>query len=82
MIRMNVNSLKEQLHQLIERTDDEKLLSEIYNKINAEAENTDWWGALTGAQKNRVLESEQQYQKGDVVTNEEVLQKIQQWLQR
>lgn len=79
---MNVTSLKNQLHQLIESTDDEELLSEIYKKINPEPENADWWEMLGSNQKSRILESEQQYQKGDVVTNEDVLQKIQQWLQK
>lgn len=74
---MNVDSLKNQLHQFIDSTDDEQLLSELYKRIILQAEDTDWWNALSEAQKTRILQSRQQYHKGEVVSNEVVLQKIQ-----
>jgi hypothetical protein len=78
---MNAHNLKSQLHQLIEDADEQELL-EIYKKINPEPGSGNWWAELSETQKARILESEQQYRKGEVISNEAVLQKIQQWLQK
>lgn len=44
---MDVTILKNQLHQLIEKVDDEPLLSELFEKISSAGEKGDWWEELS-----------------------------------
>lgn len=75
---MNVSHIKTQLHQLIEDTNDEKLFTDLAAKINQAKKGDDWWITYNESQQQRILESEQQYKRGEVVSNETVMAKIQQ----
>jgi thiamine pyrophosphate-dependent acetolactate synthase large subunit-like protein len=77
---MDVNALKIRLQELIDETTDVRILEKIYQQLSSEQKD-DWWETLSESQKNRLNESEQQYKRGEVVSNEAVLKKIQQWLQ-
>jgi thiamine pyrophosphate-dependent acetolactate synthase large subunit-like protein len=77
---MDVNALKIRLKELIDETTDVRILEKIYQQLSSEQKD-DWWETLSESQKNRLNESEQQYKRREVVSNEAVLKKIQQWLQ-
>jgi thiamine pyrophosphate-dependent acetolactate synthase large subunit-like protein len=77
---MHLTKIKIKLHELIESTDDEKILEDLYQQL-ADYK-VDWWDGLSETQKQRLSESEQQYNRGAIVSNEKVLEKIQQWLQK
>lgn len=69
---MNVSAMKSELHKLIDQTNDEALLQFIYNELSPD----DWMDGLSDEQRLRLQESEEQYKKGNVVSNEAVLKKI------
>jgi hypothetical protein len=75
---MDVNALKIRLQELIDETTDRHILEKIYQQLSAEQKD-DWWENLSESQKNRLGESEQQYKRREVLSNEAVLKKIQQW---
>lgn len=77
---MDAKTIKVKLHELIENTDDKEILDNVYQQLATTKE--DWYETLTQDQKFRLSESEEQYNKGEVVSNEIVLKKIQQWLQK
>jgi L-rhamnose mutarotase len=78
---MHLTKIKTKLHELIESTEDEKILENVYQQLSDNKEQ-DWWKDLSEIQKQRLSESEEQYKRGEVVSNETVLEKIQQWLQK
>ncbi len=77
---MDVSNIKNRLHELIESTEDEELLTQVYIQLNNINEKQDWWSALNDKEKQRLLESGQQYARNEITSNEVVLKKIQQWL--
>ena len=77
---MDVSNIKNRLHELIESTEDEELLTQVYIELNDINEKQDWWSALNDKEKQRLLESGQQYARNEITSNEVVLKKIQQWL--
>ncbi len=77
---MHLTKIKTKLHELIENTNDEKILENLFQQLSDNKK--DWWENLSEIQKQRLSESEQQYKRGEIVSNETVLEKIQQWLQK
>jgi hypothetical protein len=41
--------------------------------------NNDWWDELTETDKSLVLRSEDQYNKGNFVSHDELMQRFEQW---
>jgi thiamine pyrophosphate-dependent acetolactate synthase large subunit-like protein len=78
---MHLTKIKTKLHELIESTNDEKILENLYQQLSDNKEE-DWWENLSETQKKELSESEHQYKRGEIVSNEAVLEKIQQWLQK
>lgn len=77
---MHLTKIKTKLHELIESTNDEKILENLFQQLSDNKE--DWWENLSEIQKQRLSESEQQYDRGGIVSNEAVFEKIQQRLQK
>lgn len=74
---MNV-SIKQELHQLVDKCDNEMLLEEA--KALLESANTsDWWEELSTEDRNLVKESEEQYGKGDFISHKELMQRFEEW---
>lgn len=70
-------SIKEKLIERIKANKDEALLEKIYNLLeNEEREAIQF----SEEQKNIINESEEAYQKGKVVSDEEVQKKVDKWL--
>jgi hypothetical protein len=72
------DSIKQELHQLVDRCNNEVLLEEAKVLLET-ADNVDWWDELTEEDKNLVMESEAQYGKGDFISHEELMKRFQEW---
>lgn len=70
--------MKEELHQLIDKCDNEVLLSEVKEILLSNFLN-DWWDELTEEDKNLSMESEQQYNQGKFVSNNELMKQFDEW---
>ncbi len=70
--------VKEEIHQLIDKCDNEVLLSEVKALLLANSLN-DWWDELTKEDKNLLMESEQQYNQGKFVSNNDLMKQFDEW---
>ncbi len=69
---------KQELHQLINTCDNEIVLAEVKDLLQSE-DVKDWWDDLNPEDKNLVLESEMQYEKGNIITHATLLQQFEEW---
>jgi hypothetical protein len=70
--------LKKELHQLIDNCDNEVLLAEAKELLQS-ADVKDWWDELTEEDKNLVMESESEYEKGNFINHAELMQQFEKW---
>jgi hypothetical protein len=68
---MNDN-IKDELHKLVDNCDNELLLSETKSLLESQNEIKDWWDELTEEDKNLVMESEAEYEKGNFISHKEL----------
>jgi hypothetical protein len=73
------NELKKELHQLIDSCTNETILEEAKELLKASPVKKDWWDELSEEDKNLVMESEEEYEKGEYISNTELLQKFEEW---
>lgn len=71
-------AVKDELHQLIDKCDNEVLLSEV-KEILISNLSEDWWDKLTEEDKNLLMKSEQQYNQGKFVSNTELMERFDEW---
>lgn len=72
------DSIKQELHQLVDKCDNEMLLEEA--KVLLEAGDADdWWDELSEEDRNLVMESEVQYGKGNFISHQELMQRFEAW---
>jgi uncharacterized protein HemY len=69
---------KQELHQLINTCDNEIVLGEIKDLLKSK-EVKDWWEDLTSEDKNSVMESEIQYDKGNFISHDKLVQQFEEW---
>lgn len=70
------DSIKQELHKLIDQCNNEILLEEAKELLKTEI---DWWNELSEQDKNLVTESEIQYGKGDFINHQELMQRFEEW---
>ena len=73
-----MQTTKEQLHQLIDNCDNQILLEEA-KQLLLSSSVTDWWKDLTSEDKNLLLESEAQYQQGNFISHQQLMQEFDEW---
>lgn len=73
-----MTNVKTELHQLIDKCDNEILLAEAKEILLSNSLN-DWWKELTPEDKNLVLESEIQYEQGKFISHMELVQQFEEW---
>ena len=73
-----MQTIKEQLHQLIDNCDNQILLEEA-KQLLLSSSVTDWWKDLTSEDKNLLLESEAQYQQGNFISHQQLMQEFDEW---
>ena len=71
-------TVKDELHQLIDKCDNEVLLSEL-KEILLSNSMIGWWDELTEEDKNLLMESEQQYNQGKFISNIELMKQFEEW---
>lgn len=71
-------AVKNELHQLIDKCDDQVLLAEAKELLTS-ASVKDWWEELTPEDKNLVMESESQYEKGAFISHQDLMQQFEEW---
>ena len=71
-------TLKKELHQLIDNCNNEVLLAEAKELLQS-ADVKDWWDELTEEDKNLVMESESEYEKGNFINHTELMQQFEEW---
>ena len=71
--------IKNALHKLIDSCDNEMLLSETKELLESNKEIKDWWDELTEEDKNLVMESEAEYEKGNFISHNELMQQFEAW---
>ena len=77
-------SLKQNIHTLIESCEDENLLEGVYKILNAiqKPDEPDWWNDLTETDKQKLEESIVQYQNGNFKSHDDVMKKANKWLKK
>ncbi len=71
-------SIKEELHQLIDKCEEEAVLYEIKQKLTHNEE--DWWGSdFTKEEQDEMLEASKQVKQGVFSTNEDVMKIFDKW---
>lgn len=70
--------VKQELHKLINECDNEILLEEA-KELLLSSNVKDWWEELTEEDKNLVMESESQYNKGDFISHQELMTQFYAW---
>ena len=73
-----MDTTKQELHQLIDSCTNALLLEEakqllLYSSVK------DWWDELTPGDKNLVMESEEQYQQGNFISHQQLMQEFDEW---
>ena len=71
-------ALKKELHLLIDNCNSEVLLAEAKELLQS-ADVKDWWNKLTEEDKNLVMESESEYEKGNFINHAELMQQFEEW---
>lgn len=70
------DAIKQDLHKLINKCENELLLEEARELLQSEK---DWWIELSETDQNLVMESEKQYKKGEFVNHKELMQRFEEW---
>lgn len=78
---MAVSELKNQVKKRIESVNDESLLEEILNLIDFQSEKEEMYMIPSDHQKELELSLEQ-IKNGDIISNEDVNDKVQKWLSK
>jgi hypothetical protein len=73
------SDIKNELHKLIDNCDNEMLLSEAKELLESDKEIKDWWDELTEEDKNLVMESEAEYEKGNFISHKDLMQQFEAW---
>src|SRR4051794_22058423 len=71
-------SVKEELHQLIDSCNSELLLAAA-RELLLSSSLKDWWEELAPNDKDLVLESEAQYSQGNFLSNGELMEQFKEW---
>ncbi|HEX5153501.1 MAG TPA: hypothetical protein VFW07_18760 [Parafilimonas sp.] len=71
--------IKNELHKLIDNCDNKLLLSEAKALLESGNEIKDWWDELTEEDRNLVMESEVEYEKGNFISHDDLMQQLEKW---
>lgn len=69
-------ALKQELHQLVDKCNNEQLLEDVRELLQS---NKDWWEEMNEKDQNLVMESEAEYNKGNFISHEELMQRFEVW---
>lgn len=69
-------ALKQELHQLVDKCNNEQLLEDVRELLQS---NKDWWEEMNEKDQNLIMESEAEYNKGNFISHEELMQRFEVW---
>lgn len=72
--------IKQQLHKLIDNCDNEVLLAEAKELL--ESNENDWWDKLDEIDKTLLINSETQYEKGNYISHQKLMQEVKEWIKK
>ncbi|HEV7779639.1 MAG TPA: hypothetical protein VGO58_00155 [Chitinophagaceae bacterium] len=70
--------IKQQIHTLVDQCKDEIVLEETKALLES-ASGSDWWEELSEDDKKLVMESEEQYGKGNFINHQELISRFEEW---
>ncbi|MDR0792041.1 MAG: hypothetical protein LBE82_01940 [Chitinophagaceae bacterium] len=68
--------VKKEVLQLVDSCNDDALLMEVKQLLNIE---NDWWNDLSEKDKNRIRESEMEYEKGNFISHHQLMKDFEEW---
>jgi hypothetical protein len=68
--------IKQKLHQLIDLCDNESQLEDIRSILQDQDSSYDWWDELSEKEQNQVRESEEQYERGEYISFNELMSQM------
>ena len=79
---MSTIELKSTLHNLIDAVNDSKTLNTIYALLSKKitAKEVDFWDEFSDEEKEEIIASIEESEKGETVPHEQVMQKYSKWL--
>lgn len=77
---MKNEGIKADLYELIDKTEDSKVLEEVRFLLLNRDENQDFWDFLPKGQRESVERGIEQAAKGETMGHEEVMKKYNKWL--
>lgn len=78
---MSIAELKEQIHKIVDASNDENFLESYHQMIKQHQGRISWEELCTDEQED-ILESEKQIERGEFVDNEVVMDKLAQWISK
>ncbi len=72
------SQIKKELHLLIDKCENQILLAEAKELLEAPLAN-DWWDELSDYDKKQILKSEVEYEKGQFIPNKKLMQELKEW---
>ena len=80
---MAITNIRQHFHQLIDKINDEALLSQFYEALNENASRNYIWDQLTEQQQKEVLLSyEESEHPENIVTEPTIAEKYKEWLSK
>ena len=70
--------IKKDLHQLIDNCENEMLLAEAKELLETPF-STDWWDELSDNDKSLLLKSDAEYEKGQFINHNTLMQEFKEW---
>jgi hypothetical protein len=70
--------LKSELHQLVDTCGNELLLQEVKTILESDSVN-DWWEELSEEDKQMLMESETEYERGGFITHSQLKDEMKEW---
>jgi hypothetical protein len=79
---MSTTEIKLTIFELLATTKDTKVLNSIYKQLKTQTEKkeTDFWDEFTSEQKEEIMASIEESEKGETVPHSQVMKKYKKWL--
>jgi predicted transcriptional regulator len=77
---MDVIELRTDLHNMIDKISDDKILNAIKTLLSEKtSEEVDWWDKISDEERDEIKQGLTEAENGDVITHDEVMKKYKKW---
>jgi predicted transcriptional regulator len=81
MYIMDVTELRADLHNMIDKISDKKILKAVRTLLSEKtATKTDWWDTISQEEREEIEQGLSEADRGEVTPHEEVMKKYKKWL--